>query len=905
MHTTSQIRSSFLDFFKKNQHQEIASSSLIPHNDPTLLFTAAGMVQFKDVFTGLETIPYKRAVTAQKCLRAGGKHNDLENVGYTNRHHTFFEMLGNFSFGDYFKEEAIHYAWNFVTQELSLPKDRLVITVFSEDDVAAALWKKIAHLSDHQIIRISTTDNFWSMGEVGPCGPCSEIFYDHGDKIAGGPPGSKEADGDRFVEIWNLVFMQYDQKGLLPSGEPNRLPLPRPSIDTGMGLERVTAVLQGVCSNYEIDLFQALIQASVDLTGVPYKGVAASSHRVIADHLRASSFLISEGVLPSNEGRGYVLRRIMRRAMRHAHLLKQKDPLLARLFPALLSQMGGAYPELLRAQTLITETLYLEEKRFQETLDRGLKLLQEEQNNLSSNALFPGQIAFKLYDTYGFPLDLTEDVLKNQGRRVDIKAFQEAMERQKAEARASWTGSGASKTETLWYNVKEKIGASDFLGYETLTAEGIVCGLFKDGQEVQNASLSEKIQIITNQTPFYGESGGQMGDTGVIIKIDETGTQKTRIRITHTFKKRETLIIHEGIVEEGSLALNDAVILKVDQERRDALRANHSATHLLHSALRMTLGSHVVQKGSLVAPDKLRFDFSHAKALTPFEIKAIESRVNTQIRLNTPVITRHMSSKEAISSGAIALFGEKYADDVRVVSMGADKTSDYLSESEIKSSTELCGGTHVTRTGDIGYFKITQETSVASGIRRIEALTGPWADAYVTAQSDLLKDLCLSLKVSPDHLKERIDALQDEKKSFEKEKARLRQRAQTSGENAQESIKKIGSVSIMSLQLTDAPSHDLKSWVDGAKQRLGSGVVLLTNVKEGKVSCLIGITSDLATKHLNAIDLVQEVARLIGGKGGGGRADLAQAGGSDLSSLSSLPDVLEKKIAQKLKMSSD
>ncbi len=893
MKTTSEVRSSFLNFFKQNHHEEVASSSLIPHNDPTLLFTAAGMVQFKDVFTGLETRPYQRAVTSQKCLRAGGKHNDLENVGYTSRHHTFFEMLGNFSFGDYFKEEAIFYAWNFLTKELQIPKERLLITVYAEDSEAEALWQKIGGFSKDKIIRISSSDNFWSAGDTGPCGPCSEIFYDHGDKIPGGPPGSKDEDGDRFVEIWNLVFMQYDQKILDGSTAPQRVPLPQPSIDTGMGLERISAVLQGVSSNYDIDLFQALIQAVVELTGVPYSGKMASSHRVIADHLRASCFLIAEGTLPSNEGRGYVLRRIMRRAMRHVQLLGKKEPLLQHLFPTLLAQMGGVYPELERANALISETLFSEEIRFQETLERGLKLLQEELSHLPSSKLFPGESAFKLYDTYGFPLDLTEDALRPQGILVDVDGFNQAMEKQKKEARSSWTGSGDTKTESLWYTLKDKVGPTDFLGYETLKAEGLIYGIVKDNQEVQKAQKGDKVQIFTNQSPFYGESGGQMGDTGTMITLSDSS--RARIRITSTLKKLGDLIVHEGIIEEGNIALKDTVVMEVNKPRRDSLRANHSATHLLHGALHHILGGHVVQKGSLVAPERLRFDFSHPKALTAAQIEAVELWVNAQIRSNSSVLTRLMPVKEALQSGAMALFGEKYADDVRVVSMGIETPE----EQNLKTSVELCGGTHVTRTGDIGFFKIIQESGVAAGIRRIEAMTGKNAESVVRSQENLLKETCLSLKSTPETLNDRVQNLLLEKKRLEKEIQTLRQKSPLSDTSSHEDLKTFGSVKVLNITLKNHPMNELKPFVDAAKQRLSSGIVVLVNITDDKVSIVIGITKDLIPPF-NAVDLVQKISPLLDGKGGGGRPDLAQAGGSNHDNLKELFKTLDLEISQKI-----
>ncbi|HYV88128.1 MAG TPA: alanine--tRNA ligase, partial [Candidatus Polarisedimenticolia bacterium] len=711
MQTANEIRRTFLEYFAANGHTIVPSSPLVPRNDPTLMFTNAGMVQFKNVFTGMEKRDYSRATTSQKCVRAGGKHNDLENVGYTARHHTFFEMLGNFSFGDYFKDRAIELAWNLVTRDFGLAKDKLLVTVYAEDDDAFNLWRKIAGLPEGKIIRIPTSDNFWAMGDTGPCGPCSEIFYDHGDKIPGGPPGSPDADGDRFIEIWNLVFMQFEQVT-----KEKRVNLPRPSIDTGMGLERLAAVLQGKHDNYDIDLFRALIAASADATATSPNGAHAVSHRVIADHLRATSFLIADGVLPSNEGRGYVLRRIMRRAMRHAQKLGARDPLMWRLVPALTAEMGQAYPELIRAQAIITETLRLEETRFRHTLERGLKLLDEETAHLGPDKVLNGEVAFKLYDTYGFPLDLTQDILRGQNGSVDTTGFNAAMERQRAAARKAWVGSGEATTDQIWFDIREKVGATDFLGYATEVAEGQITALVKDGKQVQQVKAGDDVAIIANQTPFYGESGGQMGDAGDFI-----GAKGVEIAIADTQKKLGDMHVHFGRVTSGTLSLGDAMEMRVDGERRARLRANHSATHLLHEALRRRFGDHVTQKGSLVAPDRLRFDYSHPMAPSAEDLAAVSAEVNRRVRNNAEVLTRLMTPDEAVKQGALALFGEKYGEEVRVVSMGGEDDGQNF-------STELCGGTHVRRTGDIGLFKIVGEAAVASGVRRIEALTGPGAE---------------------------------------------------------------------------------------------------------------------------------------------------------------------------------
>src|SRR5690349_2541427 len=740
MQTTNDIRAAFLGFFQRHGHEIVPSSPLVPRNDPTLLFTNAGMVQFKNVFTGQEKRDYVRAATSQKCVRAGGKHNDLENVGYTARHHTFFEMLGNFSFGDYFKDVAIELAWKLITKEYGLPEEKLLVTVFSEDDEAAELWKKIAGLPESKVIRIPTSDNFWQMGDTGPCGPCSEIFYDHGPKIPGGPPGSADADGDRFIEIWNLVFMQYEQRA-----PGDRVPLPRPSIDTGMGLERIAAVMQGKHDNYDIDLMRTLILASAEASGVASDGPQAVSHRVIADHLRSSSFLIADGVLPSKEGRGYVLRRIMRRAMRHAHIIGCEAPLMWRLVPALVRQMGQAFPELVRAEALITETLRLEETSFKQTLDRGLRLLEEETAKLGKGQAFPGEVAFKLYDTYGFPLDLTQDVLRVQGREVAVAAFNSAMERQRAEARKSWVGSGEAATEQVWFELRDEVGATEFLGYDAHVAEGKIVAIVVDGKPVKEAKAGSDAGILVNQTPFYAESGGQIGDTGTMFS--HSGGE---FAVRDTQKRAGELFVHLGSLTHGALKLGDFVELRIDESRRAALRANHSVTHLLHQALRRRLGEHVTQKGSLVAPDRLRFDFSHPRALTGEDLHVIESEVNARIRENSAVSTRLMTPDKAVAAGALALFGEKYGDEVRVVAMGEE--SDGQGRAPRHFSVELCGGTHVRRTGDIGYFKIVSESAVAAGVRRIEALTGAAAEAHVENEEGWLRDAANTLRTSPAEL---------------------------------------------------------------------------------------------------------------------------------------------------------
>jgi alanyl-tRNA synthetase len=867
MSGVNEIRSRFLDYFAENGHEVVPSSPLVPRNDPTLMFTNAGMVQFKNVFTGLEKRPYSRAVTAQKCVRAGGKHNDLDNVGYTARHHTFFEMLGNFSFGDYFKDRAIELAWNLITKEFGLPADRLTVTVFIDDDEAFDLWKKIAGLPESKIVRIAGSDNFWQMGDLGPCGPCSEIFYDHGSHIPGGPPGSSEAEGDRFIEIWNLVFMQFEQ---LPGDK--RVALPKPSIDTGMGLERIAAVLQGTHDDYKIDLFGAIISHVADLTGVEPEDARGVSHRVIADHLRASSFLIADGVLPSNEGRGYVLRRIMRRAMRHAQLLGAQDPLMWRLVPTLVREMGQAYPELSRAEALITETLKLEETRFRKTLARGLALLEEGSKELKRGAKFSGEAAFTLYDTYGFPLDLTQDALKPRGITVDTESFDAAMERQREKARASWAGSGDAATEAVWFSLREKAGASEFLGYETESAEGVVAALVKDGKEVDALRSGESGAVVVNQTPFYAESGGQVGDTGV-MRADGV-----HFSVADTQKKAGDVFVHFGTVEKGTLKVGTALTLDVDHSRRSAIRRNHSATHLLHEALRQVLGDHVAQKGSLVAPDRLRFDFSHPKPMTAEEIERVEDLANDFVLQNSPVTTRLMAVDEAIASGARALFGEKYGDEVRVVAMGEGGGN------TMGWSVELCGGTHVKRTGDIGVIAALGDSAVAAGVRRIEALTGTAARKHARHLGELAKSASAELKAPLEEMPQRLAQVLDERRRLERELSEAKKKlAMGGGAGAQgaDGVRVVGDVKLLARAVEGIDLKDLRSLADEGKKRLGSGVVAIVGVtEEGKAGVVVGVTDDL-TSRFSAIDLVRKGAEVLGGKGGGGRADMAQAGGPD------------------------
>ncbi len=866
MQTANDIRSAFLTFFGRHGHEIVASSPLIPHNDPSLLFTNAGMVQFKNVFTGSETRPYDRAASSQKCVRAGGKHNDLDNVGYTARHHTFFEMLGNFSFGDYFKELAIELAWDLVTKEFGLPPERLVVTVYHEDSEAYSLWRKIAGLAADKIVRIPTKDNLWAMGDTGPCGPCSEIFFDHGDKVAGGPPGGPDSEGDRFVEIWNLVFMQFEQ--VTPD---DRHDLPKPSIDTGMGLERICAVVQGVHDNYETDLMRHLIDASVEASNVPYVGAQQIAHRVVADHLRAAGFLLADGVMPSNEGRGYVLRRIMRRAMRHAHMMGCDEPLMWRLVPALVAQMGQAFPEIVRAEALVTETLRLEESRFKNTLDRGLRLLRDATSKLPGGTPLPGEVAFKLYDTYGFPLDLTEDVLRGQGRSVDRAGFETAMDKQRADARAAWAGSGESATDKIWFAMREKVGATEFLGYEIDAAEAQVVAIVVDGVTTDEAGAGADVGVVVNQSPFYGESGGQMGDSGQI-----SGPTGGCVEVRDTQKFLGDLVVHIGAVVSGVLHPGDTVDMRIDPARRARLRGNHSATHLLHQALRRHLGDHVAQKGSLVAPDRLRFDFSHAQALSDAQISAIETDVNRYVRQNSEVTTTLMSPEAAVEHGALALFGEKYGDEVRVVTMGDDVSE---KGERARYSVELCGGTHVRRTGDIGYFKIFADSSVTAGVRRIEALTGEAAEAYAREHESRLQAAAAALKTSVAEVSARIAALIEERKRVERELVGAR-RALAAGPKSDEDIRHVSGVKLASRALDGVPVKELRGLVDDLKKRLESGIAAVVTVNDGKAALVVGVTEDL-TDRFNAIHLARAGAVALGGKGGGGRPDMAQAGGPD------------------------
>ena len=873
MSGVNDIRSSFLDFFAREGHEVVPSSPLVPRNDPTLMFTNAGMVQFKNAFTGLEKRPYARATSSQKCVRAGGKHNDLDNVGYTARHHTFFEMLGNFSFGDYFKERAIELAWRLVTKEYGVPADKLMVTVYIDDDEAFNLWKKIAGLPEKKIVRIAGADNFWAMGETGPCGPCSEIFYDHGEHIPGGPPGSADADGDRFVEIWNLVFMQYEQLTA-----DKRVDLPHPSIDTGMGLERIAAVLQGTHDNYKIDLFGALIEAVADLTGVDPDGEQKASHRVIADHLRASAFLIADGVLPSNEGRGYVLRRIMRRGMRHAQLLGAKDPLMWRLVPVLVREMGQAYPELHRADAMITETLKLEETRFRSTLERGLAILDEASKTLKKGDMFDGVTAFTLYDTYGFPLDLTQDALRPRGIGVDIAAFTDAMEEQRKKARASWAGSGEAADEAVWFGIREKVGGTEFLGYETESAEGVVSALVRDGKEIDALKKGDSGAVVLNQTPFYGESGGQVGDTGVMT------ADGVRFKVTDTQKHLGDVFVHIGVVEEGTLKVGSALALDVDHHRRGTIRKNHSATHLLHEALRQVLGDHVAQKGSLVAPDRLRFDFSHPKPMSAEEIERVEDIANDVVLQNAPVVTRLLSRDDAIASGARALFGEKYGDEVRVVAMGQDPLAK-AGGNTMGWSVELCGGTHVKHTGDIGLISVVGESGVAGGVRRIEALTANTARANLNSLARLAKATASDLRVPIEDVQNRVVALLDERKRLERELSDAKKKLAMGGgaSDGADGVRTVGDVKLMARSVEGIDLKDLRSLADEGKKKVGSGVVAIVGVTgDGKAGIVVAVTDDLV-KRFNAVDLVRKGAEVLGGKGGGGRPDMAQAGGPDAS----------------------
>jgi alanyl-tRNA synthetase len=865
MTSTNDVRRSFLDYFETNGHARVASAPLVPHNDPTLMFVNAGMVPFKNVFTGLETRPFSTATSSQKCVRAGGKHNDLDNVGYTARHHTFFEMLGNFSFGDYFKDRAIELAWNLLTKEWGLSPDRLTATVYHTDDEAFDLWKRISGLPESRIIRIPTKDNFWAMGDDGPCGPCSEIFFDHGEHIPGGPPGSPDEDGDRFVEIWNLVFMQYEQAAAEIVSE-----LPKKSIDTGMGLERIAAVLQGVHDNYDTDVFRALIEASEELTKTRAEGESQASHRVIADHLRASGFLVADGVLPANEGRGDVLRRIMRRAMRHAHILGAKEPLMYRLVPALVAEMGAAYPELVRAQPLLEQVLEQEETRFRQTLANGLRLLDEATAELPEAGTLPGETAFKLYDTYGFPYDLTEDALRSRGSQVDREGFDSAMARQKAAARAAWKGSGERASDELWFDLVEEFGSTEFTGYSGDEGEGVVLAIVKDGQRVDRAEIGDTVGIVPNQTPFYGESGGQVGDSGKLTSlkgfegdVEDTSKQLGRLHVLRTK------------VVGGELSVGETIHEVVDSERRNRTRANHSATHLLHAALRHRLGTHVTQTGSLVAPDYFRFDFSHPKALTREEIAQIEADVNAQIRSNEPVTTRLMSPDEAIAAGAMALFGEKYGDEVRVLSMGRTPEADY--------SVELCGGTHVRALGDIQLLKITSESAVSSGVRRIEALTGEAARQLLTDREGKLREAAAALKSSPDEVPARIASLVEERRRLERELADAKKALAMAGGTTNSDAaapEQVNGHAFLGQVVEGLNPKDLRSTVDTMKQRVGSGVAALVAVNEGRASVAVGVTNDLAGQ-LDAVELVKAAVLALGGQGGGGRPDMAQGGGPD------------------------
>ena len=880
MTSTNDIRRSFLDYFGANGHTIVPSAPLVPHNDPTLMFVNAGMVPFKNVFTGLESRPYKTATSSQKSVRAGGKHNDLDNVGYTARHHTFFEMLGNFSFGDYFKEQAITHAWTLLTKEWGIPAEKLTATVYHTDDEAFDLWKKIAGLPEHKIIRIPTKDNFWAMGDSGPCGPCSEIFYDHGDHIWGGPPGSPEEDGDRFVEIWNLVFMQYEQEANEIVGE-----LPKPSIDTGMGLERIAAVLQGVHNNYDTDTFKALIEESGALTKTAIDGEHQASHRVIADHLRSTSFLIADGVLPANEGRGYVLRRIMRRAMRHAHIIGAKDPLMHRLVPSLVSEMGGAYQELVRAQPLIEETLLREETRFRQTLEKGLKLLDEATVDLSEGGTLPGETAFKLYDTFGFPYDLTEDALRSRGLGVDREGFDAAMAEQKAAARAAWKGSGEKASDEIWFDIAEKMGNTEFIGYSSTEGEGEVLAIVKDGVNFDSASAGDTVTIVTNQTPFYGESGGQMGDAGTITSLSGLVAD-----VEDTAKPLGRLHAHRAKIGTGSIKVGDTVHLTVDTDRRDRIRANHSATHLLHAALRNTLGAHVTQKGSLVAPDRLRFDFSHPEALTHSQIASIESLVNEQVRHNESVTTRLMTPDDAIAAGAMALFGEKYGDEVRVLSMGKGDANSY--------SVELCGGTHVRATGDIAIFKIISESAVSSGVRRIEALTGEAARLWLTDREDRLRQSAAALKTTPEEVPARIAALVEQSRKLERELAEAKKALALGGGSGAQAAgpEKVGQIDFIGQVIEGLDPKELRGIVDQNKTALGSGVSAVLAVVDGRVSIAVGVTDDL-TGTISAVDLVRAGVEALGGKGGGGRPDMAQGGGPEAEKAGAAIDAVKAALA--------
>ena len=880
MVSVNDIRTTFLDFFEKNNHTVVNSSPLVPRNDPTLMFTNSGMVQFKNQFLGQEVRSYNRATTAQKCVRAGGKHNDLDNVGYTARHHTFFEMLGNFSFGDYFKEEAIKYAWDLITKEFGIDKNRLYVTVYHTDDEAANIWKKYAGLSGDRIIKIASDDNFWRMGPTGPCGPCTEIFYDHGDSVFGGPPGSPDEDGDRFIEIWNVVFMQNEQ-----FSDGNLKPLKMQSIDTGMGLERIAALLQGSHDNYDTDLMRDLIEASANATNVDPYGEQNTHHRVIADHLRSTSFLIADGILPSNEGRGYVLRRIMRRAMRHAHLLGAKDPVMHQLVPALVRQMGQAYPELGQAQALIEESLLLEETRFKTTLDRGLKLLDEETKTFVSGSTLSGQTAFKLYDTFGFPLDLTQDALREKGVDVDVEGFNHAMSEQKAKARAAWIGSGEVADESIWFDLADKYGATDFLGYDTNTSEGQILALLQDGNLVDKVSEGDEVMVVLNQTPFYAESGGQIADNGFI------SIEKNKINITDV-KKKAGIFIHIGKVVSGEISSGASAELFVNDVIRSGICNSHTATHLLNEALRTQLGDHIAQRGSLNAENRLRFDFSHSKSMTQSELREVELEVNNLIRQNSTVETRIMTPDDARKLGAQALFGEKYGDEVRVVSMGIKKDSGKGLTGNTYS-LELCGGTHVQRTGQIGAFALIGESASAGGVRRIEAFTGKTAELYHAEQTRILNELASIFKTKSENVIDRVKSLLDERKLLQSEIIDLRKAVAMGSNDEAQNVIKVNNFNFYVQTFDDLPSKDLRSLVDEHKSRLGSAVILLISGAGGKAAISVGVTSDLVDK-VNAVDLVKIAAIELGGKGGGGRPDMAQAGGNDMSNAKKAISLIEK-----------
>ena len=864
----NEIRSAFLNYFEKNDHKIVESSNLVPNNDPTLMFANSGMVQFKNVFTGLEKRDYLRATTSQKCVRAGGKHNDLENVGYTPRHHTFFEMLGNFSFGDYFKEKAISLAWELITKEFGLSKDKLYVTVFNEDNDAFNLWKKITGLSENKIIKISTSDNFWSMGETGPCGPCSEIFYDHGNHLKGGPPGSSDQEGDRFIEIWNLVFMQYEQVS-----KEKRINLPKPSVDTGMGLERISALLQGTHDNYEIDHFKKLINSTSEILKRKVDQKNLASFRVIADHLRASSFLIAEGVLPSNEGRGYVLRRIMRRGMRHSHLLGSKEPIFYKILKTLINEMSSSYPELLRAEALITETLKMEEEKFLILLERGMNILEEEMKKITK--IFPGDIAFKLYDTYGFPLDLTQDVLRSKSIKVDTKSFDQLMTKRKENAKKNWKGSGDIAIEHIWFKVREKLGPTDFLGYETDNSQGVVLAIIHNGKETDTLAENTEGIIITNQTSFYGESGGQIGDTGFLLGSN------SRFEVTDTQKKLGDLHIHIGKLIKGSISKGDTLDLKINSERRSNIRAYHSATHLLHEALRRVLGKHVIQKGSFVGPDRLRFDFSHMKPVSTDEVNKIEKYVNTMVQSKSNVRTRLMTPKEAVENGALALFGEKYGDEVRVLSMGADKNTYF--------STELCGGTHVRNTSEIGNFKIISQSAIAAGVRRVEALRASQLNNYLNSKKIDQQSKDEKLQENIEKIKNQIKSLGGEFDKTEHDLSKLKKHYEKLLINSILADKNknlikdeiVNKIKIRFQKVNDLPTKELRTIIDQGKKELNEGIVIAYAIQEQKLGIAVGITRELS-KKISALDLVKIGSSILGGKGGGGRDDFAQAGGEKI-----------------------